>query len=152
MGRSQAYSRAMNGALSRLYGQNWDDAPQPLRRAVAVIVAAGLVSLAISVPLAVAASSTVGMAVGFVLFVLVIHLGVIGLAVFLLRRSRVMWLLFVALSVGAATQVPDGVWDVPGYVVNAVTLVLLLVPGAVRAVWTGHENAYATTPDVRRPD
>lgn len=142
----------MTGALRRLYGPNWDAAPQPLQRAVAVIVVAGLVSLAISIPLAVAASSTVGMAVGFAVFVLVIHLAVIGLAVFLLRRSRVVWLLFVALSVAAATQVPSGLWDVPGYIVNAVTLALLLAPGAVRAVWSGRANAYAATPDVRRPD
>lgn len=142
----------MTAALRRLYGQNWDDAPQPLRRVVAVIAVAGLVSLAISIPLAVAASSTVGMAVGFVLFVLVFHLALIGLAVFLLRRSHVMWLLFVALSLVAATQVPDSLWDVPSYVVNAVTLALLLAPGAVRAVWSGRDNAYAATPDVRRPD
>ena len=142
----------MSSALGRLYGRDWDDAPRPLRRVVALVVAAGVVSLLISAPLAAAAASSVGMAVGFVLFVVIIHLLLIGLAVFLLRRSRVVWLLFVALSVVAATQVPERLWDVPGYVVNALTLVLLLVPGAVRAVWSGHENAYAVTPDVRRPD
>lgn len=70
------------------------------------------------------------MAVGFALFVLVIHLAVIGLAVFLLRRILAVWLLFVALSLAAATQVPNGLCNGPGYVVNAVTLALLLAPRA----------------------
>lgn len=138
--------------MRRLYRQNWDDAPQPLRRAGAVIFGTAVLSLVISVPLAVADSSSASVAAAIVLFLVIVHLILVGLNVFLLRRSRVMWLLFVTLSVVAVTQVPEDPWDIPVYVVNAVTLVLLLAPGAVRAVWSGHESAYAATPDVRRPD
>ena len=133
----------MSRELRRLYGHHWEDAPPPLRRAVGVIVAAAVVSWVFSVPIALGAAASVGEAVFFLLLFLVTHLVVIGLALLLLRRSRVTWLLLVALMIVGAARVPDGPFDIALYAVDIITLVLLLSPGAVRAVWLRHANAYA---------
>lgn len=68
-----------------------------------------------------------------------------------MRQSRVIWLLYVAPGLVALFVFPNSPWKFPAYVVTVVTVALLLAPGAVRAVWSGHD-AYTAAPDFRRPD
>lgn len=141
----------MTAWLRRLYGSDWDLAAPALRRAVATIFVGSAVTFAIAASAALSAGS-VRSAVGGMLVLFVSVSIWVGLAVFLLRGSRVVWALFVLLgAVTAAVYVPEEPWHVLGYGFNALELVLLLAPSAVRAVWTARSPEDATGSAIERP-
>lgn len=123
----------MRASLSRL----WGAAPRPLRLASAVLAGTGAVDiLLVLVELAMSGENVRTVAAGTFLLVLTGLLGV-ALAVLLLSGSRVAWLLSVVLLVAGLTAPPLDAPPLPLAFIasNALVLVLLVVPGTLRAVW-----------------
>lgn len=151
--RVLATRRWLDDALRRVYGKAWDVAPASLSGAVAAIVVSNFLALTLTL-ISLLASSEPLAVIGAVLTLLaIIILLDLALAAFLLRGSRLIWTVFVALHASAMALMPGEPWEVPGYLASLVVLVLLLAPTTIRTVWRRRPSRYAPTyQEVRRSD
>lgn len=151
--RALATRRWLDVPLRRVYGKAWDVAPAALSGAVAAIVVSNFLALMLTL-MSLLVSAEPAVVIGAVLALLAIIIMLdLALAAFLLRGSRLVWAIFVALHVSAMALTPGEPWEVPGYLASLVVLVLLLAPTTIRTVWRRRPSRYAPTYEqVRRPD
>jgi hypothetical protein len=85
-------------------------------------------------------------------FVVVVALVAVGLSAILLRRGRLAWLLILVLQLATLVQaLPLSAADIVFCILNTASVLALIAPSTVRAVWLGR-HSYPGSVDYRRAD
>lgn len=87
-----------------------------------------------------------------VVFVTALGAVVVGLALLVLRRNRLVWsVLCLLLLATALAGPPDDALGLPNYVIDVAVLLLLVLPPSVRFTWQ-RPSPYPSATDLRRAD